>query len=231
MSKAVMGFHFQTIPLEEAQNAVMAGDGNYAEVKTMLLEKLPEIDRQNSDLAPKEKLSFAFGLPKGEIPEDQRRGICMAVNSMLKKTDLFWKITYSGTKHLFVCIPRTVKIRKGRDLGESNGQLQAKVLDLKKSGGTLKGIAAELGITLSKVNYILYGTRRSAAKKGGYLTEEDRIADYERKKNDILDLKKKGLMTGEISTQLGINHETVKSIYYNQVEKRRVKRQMKGASK
>lgn len=95
--KDVVGFHFQEIPLEEAVNAVIAGDGNYAVVKAKLLEALPHLT---------EGRAFAFGLPNGkEVEEDSRRGICLALNSTLKKARLPWRVTYSGVKKLFVCVP------------------------------------------------------------------------------------------------------------------------------
>lgn len=94
----VVGFDFQIIPLQEAQNLVMAGDGNYAELKAKILETLPNLQPDQA---------FAFGLPKGEVPEDQRRGIVMALNATLNKAKYSWKVTYSGTRHLFVVVPKT----------------------------------------------------------------------------------------------------------------------------
>lgn len=93
----VVGFHFQEIPLDEAVNAVIAGDGNYAVVKAKLLEALPSLP---------EGKAFAFGLPNGkEVEEKKRRGICMALNVTLKRAKLPWRVTYSGVKKLFVCVP------------------------------------------------------------------------------------------------------------------------------
>src|SRR5436190_1778679 len=95
--KQIVGVHFQEIPLDEAINAVIAGDGNYAVVKSKLLEALPHL--------PVGK-AFAFGLPNGkEVVEEHRRGICMALNMTLKKAKLPWRVTYSGVKKLFVCVP------------------------------------------------------------------------------------------------------------------------------
>ncbi len=93
----VTGFDFQEIPLEEALNVVLAGDGSYSDVKQTLLEKLPTL--------PKDK-AFAFGLPNGkEVPEDQRRGICMAINATLHRAKFDWRITYSGSKTMERWLP------------------------------------------------------------------------------------------------------------------------------
>lgn len=48
-SKEITGFVFQEIPLDEAVNAVIAGDGNYADVKSHLLDVLPKIDQRNRE--------------------------------------------------------------------------------------------------------------------------------------------------------------------------------------
>lgn len=94
---SVVNFEFEEIPLDEAVNAVIAGAGNYAYIKAKLLEALPHLP---------EGKAFAFGSPGGqEVDEDQRRGICIAVNSTLKKAKLSWRVTYSGLKKLFVCVP------------------------------------------------------------------------------------------------------------------------------
>lgn len=113
--RTIVSFHFQQIPLEEAINAVMAGDGNYAVLKAKLLDVLPSLP---------EGKAFAFGLPEGkEIEEDQRRGICMALNKTLHKAKVPWRVTYSSFKKLFVCVPestsRTYKSKSGKDESSS----------------------------------------------------------------------------------------------------------------
>src|SRR5690349_11077691 len=97
MNKKEIGFHFQEIPLEEAVNAVIAGQGNYAELKAKLLDALPKL--------PPGK-AFAFGLPGGdELDEEQRAPICMTLNSTLKKTNSPWRVSYSSVKKLFIVVP------------------------------------------------------------------------------------------------------------------------------
>ncbi len=60
-------FEFQEIPLQEAQVAVLSGDGKYSQIKEMLLTKLPTL--------PPDK-AFAFGLGNGtERNSSQRYGI------------------------------------------------------------------------------------------------------------------------------------------------------------
>lgn len=94
----VVGFHFQVIPLQEAKSLAISGNGNYSDLKAKILEQIPNL---------KEDESFAFGLPKGEVSEAQRRAICMTITSTLKKAKLPWRLTYSGVKRLFLCIPLT----------------------------------------------------------------------------------------------------------------------------
>jgi len=101
--KKKVEFEFQEIPLAEARNSVLAGDGNYAGLKQSLLEKLPNLDASKT---------IAFGIPgKQETAEDIRRGICMSLNVTLKRAGLAWRVTYSGTQKLFICIPKAMAIR------------------------------------------------------------------------------------------------------------------------
>lgn len=222
MPKKILGFHFQEIPLEEAKNAVLAGDGDYGEVKAMLLQKVPELELRNAALAPKDRLTFAFGLPKGEVPEDQRRGICMAINKMLKKAGHQWKITYSSTKSLFISIPT---IRRTYSKGTPPEVDGGKIFELRKSGMSAAKISEELNIPLKTARYLCY---QKYAQKAGksvpipehpYLSEADRKADHLRKKQDVMALKQKGLGVFDISRSLNINRETVKSIYYGRRKK------------
>lgn len=99
-----IAFEFQEIDLAEAQDAVIAGDGNYAGVKVVILEMVRK-------LAPGKAL--AFGLPSGkEVDEESRRGICAAVNKTLKHGGLAWRVTYSGMKKLFILLPKDLKPSK-----------------------------------------------------------------------------------------------------------------------
>jgi len=96
--KEIVGFDFQVIPLNDAVNMVMAGDGNYSELKAKLLDTLPTLEAEQA---------FTFGLPNGkEVPEDQRRGICTALNICMRKAGHAWRATYSSSKRLFVVVPK-----------------------------------------------------------------------------------------------------------------------------
>jgi len=101
MTNKTVGFHFQVIPLQSAINLVLAGDGNYSDIKAALLEKLPAL---------KDDEAFTFGLPdKKEIDEDTRRGICLALNSTMKRAGYNWRVAYSSSNHLFVVVPTGTK--------------------------------------------------------------------------------------------------------------------------
>lgn len=101
----IIGFQFQEIPLHEAISLSLAGSGNYSDIKAMVIKTLPLLSPDKA---------FAFGIPGKngsgniQISEDQRRGICAAVNHTLKKAHLSWKITYSNNKNLFVCVPSQI---------------------------------------------------------------------------------------------------------------------------
>lgn len=154
--KEIVGFHFQEIPLEEAVNAVIAGDGNYAVVKAKLLEALP--------LLPVGK-AFAFGLPNGkEVEEDQRRGVCMALNMTLKKAKLPWRVTYSGIKKLFVCVPPATP-RNYKSKESINGYTPRSkwndldnnaILDLWKKGANVREIEEQTGEDIQRIKYVCY---------------------------------------------------------------------------
>lgn len=108
----VVGFSFQAIPLHVAQSMATAGNGKYSDLIAKLLEVLP-------DLKPDE--GYAFGLPKGEVKEEDRHRICFVLNSRLRQSRVFWRITYSGNKRLFVCIPRKRTYKKHKGKGGTNG--------------------------------------------------------------------------------------------------------------
>lgn len=96
MKERVAGFDFQEVPLEEAQIMVRAGCGNYAEIKSMLLEKLPRLEGK----------AFAFGLPNGkELEQKMWHSICVSINLCLRKSGVEWKVYYSTLKKLFICVP------------------------------------------------------------------------------------------------------------------------------
>lgn len=165
--KEVVGFHFQEIPLDEAVNAVIAGDGSYSDIKAVLLEKIPQIDAANASLPQSEKKSFAFGLPNGkEVEEDQRRGMCMAVNMTLKKAKILWRVTYSGSKKLFICVPKSVPRNYEKAPPHPEKRHVAKqrwhdfddsaILALWKKGYNVQKIVDELKEDLHRVRYVCY---------------------------------------------------------------------------
>lgn len=154
--KEVVGFDFQIIPLAEAQPLVLAGDGNYAELKAKILETLPSLQ---------EDQAFTFGLPSknGEVPEDQRRGICMALNHTLTRAGYNHYVTYTSIKKLFLVMPKNSK--KSLSLNGSDYKpkskwnapdLQAKVRELRRQGLKPDQIAEETGMPLKSVKYIVY---------------------------------------------------------------------------
>lgn len=155
--KEIVGFHFQEIPLDEAVNAVIAGDGNYAVLKSKLLEALP--------LLPEGK-AFAFGLPNGkEVDEDQRRGVCMTLNKTLRKVKLPWRVTYSGIKKLFVCVPASTPKTYKKELADGGGYtprskwndpaLEKEIMDWRNTGLSVSQIVAK-GFDPQRVKYLCY---------------------------------------------------------------------------
>lgn len=162
MPKPVIGFHFQEIPLEEAKNTLLAGDGDYAELKEALLDKLPKLPPTSA---------FAFGLPGGkEVPEDQRKGVSMAINLTLTKASLPWRVRYSGTKKLFICVPHMKKSSRNLYVPKSNYNPNTKteemnVLKLMKEGMSASQISSKLGLPKSRLYYLVYKKFGSRAKE------------------------------------------------------------------
>lgn len=151
--KEVIGFSFQVIPMEEAKSMAIAGNGNYAELKAKILEQIPQL---------KENESFAFGLPKGEVAEDQRRGIIMAVNSAIKKAKLQYRFTYSSAKRLFVCVPPSTPRNYKEDRiprAQTNGTFSPSVEKLARVCLKLWGIEEEM--FRSRKNWALYPMRKA----------------------------------------------------------------------
>lgn len=166
-----VAFEFQEIPLKEALNVVLAGNGNYADIKTELLEKLPT-------LAPDR--AFAFGLGNGtEVPEDERRGLCTAVNITLHKAKVGWRVTYSGRKRMFICVPQTngtgpspVRPPGFRDKHHQDKQADEQVLALRAQGKKPPEIAKITGMALGRVIYLCYKVFPERQKTRG-LTIQD----------------------------------------------------------
>lgn len=155
-----IGFKWQEIPLEQARNSILAGDGNYAGLKQHLLDKLPEINASNETLPPHKQKTFAFGVPDGkpEVAEDQRRAICMVLNLTLKHADLEWKVTYSGTCKLFICVPKAIGIErshKNRWRYKKSFEKFNRVIKLYKKKLNKKQIGEELGMPMSTVSYYI----------------------------------------------------------------------------
>ncbi len=163
-------FKFEEVPLDEAISASMAGDGNYSGVKAMLLTELPKLERANAVLAPQNKKTLAFGSPNGkELEERNRRGICMAINIVLNHAGLSWRLTYIGTRKLFVCIPRQAKrIHKNppivlpklpptaRPQPLAILEFRNKVIELSLKGRRPFEIAQALNSKMGRVNAVYY---------------------------------------------------------------------------
>lgn len=160
--KEVEGFHFQEIPREEAVNAVIAGDGNYSAIKEKLLETLPSL--------PPEK-AFAFGLPNGkEVPEESRRGLCMSVNATLKKATVPWRVTYSSSKKLFICVPLSIKLPKHSaqpsTYTKRTPENIAKVVGLRKLGKSVAQIKEETGFSIYAIQTMIDESQVVKPKSG-----------------------------------------------------------------
>lgn len=152
-----IGFNWTEISLDTARNAVLAGDGNYSDVKQNLLDKLPTLQPDKT---------VAFGLPKGkEVPEDQRRGLCAALNLTLSHANLPWKVTYSGTQKLFICVPREFKVSQTRGVYKSNNAKFKKICQLAESGLQQKAIAEKLGLNPGITGYYLNKYRQLKGAK------------------------------------------------------------------
>ena len=148
-----IGFEWQEISLEEARNSVLAGDGNYASVKQKLLDKLPALDGDKT---------IAFGLPGNkELDEKTRRGICVVLSNTLKKANLPWKVTYSGTQKLFICVPNALNLPISRGaynkrpkpttphIRKLSEQTKADIIKLYKKGFSQYKVGPKLGIGIS----------------------------------------------------------------------------------
>lgn len=171
MPKDTIGFDFTEIPLEEAQSVVTAGDGKYSDLVIMLSKKLPELEMNNMNIPPKDRKGFAFGLPSGkELDEKERRGLCHTVNLRMNRQGVGWRVTYSGNKKLFICIPRKSKIKSVKDdsyvpKSKWNGKEdEVKIMDLRDKGMSVPKISRTTGIDLQRVSYICYKKYAKGAK-------------------------------------------------------------------
>lgn len=164
--KEIVGFNFQVIPLEEAQALAAAGTGNYADLKAHILQQIPK-------LQPDE--AFAFGMPKGEVPEDQRRGICMAINSTLKKAKHAWRVTYSGSEKVFILCPYVVRAYRKNGVeppptyipkSKNNDPIAIeKIKELYKNGMAVTAIVKKLNVPRASANYQIYQKAKLSRNK------------------------------------------------------------------
>ncbi len=151
----VVGFQFQEIPLEEALNVVLAGNGFYSDVKQTLLAKLPTLAQDKA---------FAFGLPNGkDIDEKRRRELCSSVNKTFKIAKLDWKIAYSGTRKLFICVPKQpqeiVPHANNGYIPKSKWNKKedfSRILQLRDQGLTVKQIIDQTHFSRGRVAYVSY---------------------------------------------------------------------------
>lgn len=150
----VVGFNFEIIPLSQAMPLVIAGEGNYSDLKAKLLEVIPTL---------KEDQAFSFALPdaKEELPEVVRRGICKVLNMTLKKGGLHWRVTYSGSKKVFLAVPKTEKgvAKAYTPLPKWNpafAKEEQQVMALRKQGLNPKEIIEQTGLSKERVHYIIY---------------------------------------------------------------------------
>ncbi len=206
MTKEIVGFTFAEVPLEEAINAVIAGGGNYSELKSHLLNAIPKLTPDKA---------FAFGLPNGkEVPEDQRRGICVAVNSSLKKAKILWKVTYSGTRKLFICIPKKTAIDKPLvHANKKDPMLMEKILALRTKGLGYGVISKELNVARTTVRSYL---KSSAFQSNGHgLAASPHVIAF---RNKVIELAKEGLTPTEIGKQLNEKMGRVNAVWYKYVK-------------
>jgi hypothetical protein len=147
-------FGFQEIPLDEAVDAVIAGDGNYAVIKAKLLEALPALA---------DGKAFAFGLPDGkEVPEDLSKGaeLCMRTDysAHLKKAKIGWRVTYSSLRKLFICVPTKKPMPPELSMSRKVGGLNADNSQIVRRFGTkvlsVRKIVEQTGEDLGRDKFI-----------------------------------------------------------------------------
>lgn len=153
-------FELKEIPLSILMPMIQAGSGNYSELKEELLTEIPKLEARNAANG-KEPQGFSFALPgTEEVPETQRRGICLAINLTLRKAGLRWRSTYSNKARMFLVAPHmagTPNPGLGVDRSEALQEFREKVLELRSTGLTLRAIAAKLGVKVGRVNYAVFG--------------------------------------------------------------------------
>lgn len=104
----IVSFKFKEMLLSEARSAIIVGDGNYSDIKAALMDELPRFEAFNETAPDYKQKTYAFGLPTGkDVHEEQRRGLCLAITGMFKKAEMSWGITYSSSKKLFICYPKS----------------------------------------------------------------------------------------------------------------------------
>lgn len=203
MEKPIVGFNFAEIPLEEAENVVAAGEGKYSSLVVMLSQKLPEIEMNNMNVPLKDRKGFAFGLPNGkEVDEKERRGLCHTINLRLNRQGIGWKITYSGNKKLFICVPSKPKTpRSGnmRNSSEASDALVRRVRELKAGGLKIAEIAKTLGKTTSSINYWLYKKPSPSAQEEAPIEDQMTPKKFIELARSILQYK--GLLNGKESSR------------------------------
>lgn len=156
MPKTTIGFEFSEIPLEEAINAALAGNGKYAELKEFLINKLPNL--------PHDK-AFAFGLPGGkDMPDTERKGVSMALASTLKKANIPWRVSYSPAKKLFICVPRNIPKRSAPHPSDLVLEFRNKVIALAKDGIGQAEIARRLNAKEGRVRNVYYRYVKGVSK-------------------------------------------------------------------
>lgn len=148
--KAVVGFVFEEVPLQEALNVTLAGKGHYAQLGEHLLKVLPTLQEK----------AYAFGLPSGkEVTDEARKNICMTLAQVFRRASLTWKIMYSENRKLFICVPSAPLVASRPSLMKSRDPAaREKILNLHNQGLTPQEIGKMTGFSKNQIRYTLYRT-------------------------------------------------------------------------
>lgn len=170
--KLTLGFEFEEVPLQEAQNVVTAGSGKYSALVVILSKKLMELDIKQASLPPSERKTFAFGLPGNkELEEKSRDSLAGTVTKTLVKLGLAWKIRYSPSMKQFVCVPVVGPAVKAKATGrrvassEESARRREEIMKLLAKGVRPIDIATQLGLSKHVVNYHIYDKENNRSSK------------------------------------------------------------------
>lgn len=153
-----LGFDFQVIDLAAAHSMVLSGDGRYSALRAHILEAIPKLP---------EGQAYVFGNKGVKVDPKVKSAIIATINKTFKTSNLSWKISYSKTRMLFVCVPKVQAAQTEVPIRRNSSRLDPERLATARS--LIQKTASIIGIDPDQLKSTSIESRRARAVIINYL--------------------------------------------------------------